>query len=138
MLWKKTAEREDLNLKLLEVFLAGKNQSAFDGMPRTMLARLENTSSPEWEKIAEMGRELSPENPLYRLEEAPEASDDMDDIDALSEDLDFNMDGDAGDEKSAAAEEGLDFDIDLSFDPAKEDEPDSVEFTPPEVVDEAA
>ncbi len=36
----------------------------------------------------------------------------------------------------ATDEEGLDFDIDLSYDPAKEDEPDSVEFTPPDVVDE--
>ncbi len=69
----KDSEREDLNLKLLEVFLAGKNQSAFDGHAQAMLAKLENTSSPAWVKIAEMGRELSPDNPLYQAEEAPEA-----------------------------------------------------------------
>ena len=140
----KDSEREDLNLKLLEVFLAGKNQSAFDGHAQTMLAKLENTSSPAWEKIAEMGRELSPNNPLYQTEEAPQASDDMDDIDILSEDLDFNMG--AGEPSAtepadisaeATDEEGLDFDIDLSYEQAKEDEPDSLEFTPPDVVDEA-
>jgi pilus assembly protein FimV len=98
-----------------------------------------------------MGRELSPENPLYQVEETAEAdSEGLEDIDSLAEDLaedlDFNMDageveppvaetGDVSDE--AGKEEGLDFDIDLSYDSAKEDEPDSVEFTPPEVVDEA-
>jgi len=99
------------------------------------------------QKIAEMGRELSPENPLYQAEETAEAdSEGLEDIDSLAEDLDLNMDageveppvaetGDVSDE--AGKEEGLDFDIDLSFDSAKEDEPDSVEFTPPEVVDEA-
>ena len=140
----KDSEREDLNLKLLEVFLAGKNQSAFDGHAQTMLAKLENTSSPAWGKIAEMGRELSPDNPLYQTEEAPQASDSIDDIDVLSEDLDFNMDAgeplatESGDISAEATdEEGLDFDIDLSFEQAKEDEPDSVEFTPPDVVDEA-
>ncbi len=144
---EKDSEREDLNLKLLEVFLAGKNQSAFDGHAQEMLAKLENTSSPAWEKIAEMGRELSPENPLYQVEALPEASDDMGDIDALSdEDLDFNVDSgevepsatESSDTSTEATdEEGLDFDIDLSFDPAKEDEPDSVEFTPPDIIDEA-
>ncbi len=145
---EKDSEREDLNLKLLEVFLAGKNQSAFDEHAQTLLALLENTSSPAWEKVAEMGRELSPENPLYQVEGASEAdSDDMDKFDALAEDMDFNMDsGDAetssaesGDVSAAAAEEdGLDFDIDLSFDPAAENKPDSAEFTPPEVAEEAA
>ncbi len=145
---KKDSEREDLNLKLLEVFLAGKNQAAFDEHAQTMLAKLENTGSPTWEKIAEMGRELSPENPLYKAAEAPETeADELGDVDTLSdEDLDFNMDSGeldqaeeavSGDtDAETAKDEGLDFDIDLSFESAKEDEPDSVEFTPPEAVDE--
>lgn len=144
---EKDSEREELNLKLLEVFLAGKNETAFDEHAQAMLAKLENTSSPVWAKIAEMGRELSPENPLYQVEAEPETSDELDDIAAFSEDLDFNL-ASGGDESPAAesseavsaddiAEEGLDFDIDLSFDPAKENEPDSVEFTPPETTDES-
>lgn len=144
---EKDSEREDLNLKLLEVFLAGKNEAAFDEHAQAMLAKLENTSSPVWAKIAEMGRELSPENPLYQAEAEPETSDELDDIEALSEDLDFNLDS-GGDESPAAesgeaasadntVDEGLDFDIDLSFDPTKENEPDSTEFTPPETTGES-
>lgn len=129
---EKESGREDLNLKLLEVFLAGKNETAFDEHAQTMLAKLENTGLPLWEKIAEMGRELSPENPLYQAEAAPEANNGLDDIEALSEDLDFNLDGDSDVPPTVGSgedDEGLDFDIDLSFESAKEDESNSVEPT---------
>ncbi len=150
---EKDNEREDLNLKLLEVFLAGKNETAFDGHAQVMLAKLEGgTDSPVWMKIAEMGRELSPANPVYQVESEPEADDDQDniDIDALSQGLEFNLDGeDSGVDESPASEsgetastddiadEGLDFNIDLSFESVKEDEPSSAEFTPPETTDES-
>jgi pilus assembly protein FimV len=136
---EKDAENENLNLKLLEVYLAGKNQSAFDGHAQGILARLENSDDPMWVKVAEMGRELSPGNPMYQGGSAPavsESSDDME-MDSLSGDINFDIDNEAAAEAdqdiAAADDEGLEFDIDLSFDATDEEKPDSVEFTPPAV-----
>ncbi|NIA01331.1 MAG: hypothetical protein GWP13_00945 [Planctomycetia bacterium] len=134
---EKDAGNENLSLKLLEVYLAGKNQSAFDEHAQGILARLENSDDPMWVKVAEMGRELSPDNPMYQAggESAVSESDDDTEMDSLSEDINFDIDIEPAartDQDIAAADdEGLEFDIDLSFDADKE-KPDSVEFTPPE------
>ena len=128
------AEQEDLNLKLLEIYLAGRNKSSFDEHAQGILARLENSEDPQWEKVAEMGRELSPENPIYQAGNvAAVATDEDAEIDSLSDVMDFSMDeevAETGEIKDA--EEGLDFDLDLSFDAdANADQPDSVEAAPP-------
>lgn len=140
---EKDPQNEELNLKMLEVFLASRNQPGFDGHAELILARLENTDDPVWLKVAEMGREISPENPIYQPGGA--VSETMGDIDSLNDDVEFDMGESGGDETrepEAAAqdseEEGLDFDLGLSLDADKEtgeDTPDSVEFTP---TDEAA
>ncbi len=139
---EKDAENEDLNLKLLEVYMAGKNQAAFDDHAQGILARLENSEDPMWVKVAEMGREICPDNPLYRAGGEPgvEPVEDTE-MDSLSDDIDFNLDAGAGSESEPAAgtdseEEGLEFDIDLSFDTTEEkadgeEKPDSMESTPP-------
>ena len=121
---EKDSSREDLNVKLLEVFAAAKNQAAFDEHAQGLLARLENSDHPLWEKVAEMGRELNPGNPMYQAGAAPAPA-------AASQAQEKD------DDAITAADEGLDFDIDLSFDPAADaDRPDSVEFVPPAARDE--
>jgi pilus assembly protein FimV len=142
---KSDAEREDLNLKLLEIYLAGRNTSSFDEHAQGILARLENSQDPQWEKIAEMGRELSPDNPMYQAGNVTAVATDEDaEIDSLSDAMDFDMDPEVAETGESAttdetveeikdAEEGLDFDLDLTFDAdanANEDKPDNVEFTP--------
>ncbi|MEA3243669.1 MAG: FimV/HubP family polar landmark protein [Pseudomonadota bacterium] len=127
------AEQEDLNLKLLEIYLAGRNKSSFDEHAQGILARLENSEDPQWEKVAEMGRELSPENPIYQAGNvAAVATDEDAEIDSLSDVMDFSMDEEVAETGGIKdAEEGLDFDLDLSFDAdANADQPDSVEPAP--------
>jgi pilus assembly protein FimV len=141
---EKNNAREDLNLKLLEVFMAAKNQAAFDEHAQGLLARLENSNHPMWEKVAEMGRELNPGNPMYQAGAAPAAaSKGLEEDDDLSEGLDFAPRAHAAGHEPGADDavetdkKGLDFDIDLSFDPtADADHPDSVEFVPPAAGDE--
>ncbi len=143
----KDAENENLNLKMLEIYLAGKNQSAFDEQAQGILARLENSDHPMWVKVAEMGRDLSPDNPMYQAGAEPVVSDSDDDteMDSLSEDINFDLDDNTAPSSEASEEvaetdqdiaatddAGLEFDIDLSFDATDENKPDSVEFTPPE------
>jgi len=133
-------EREDLNLKLLEIYLAGRNKSCFDEHAQGILARLENSQDPQWEKVAEMGRELSPDNPMYQVGNvAAVATDEDAESDSLSDVMDLSMDEEVADtgepettdetvEEIKDAEQGLDFDLDLSFDAdANAGQPDSVE-----------
>lgn len=142
---KSDSEREDLNLKLLEIYLAGRNKSSFDEHAQGILARLENNQDPQWEKIAEMGRELSPDNPVYQAGNvAAVATDEDAEIDSLSDSMNFSMGSEVAEtgepettdetvEESKDAEEGLDFDLDLSFDAnasVNEDQPDNAEVTP--------
>ncbi|VAW74554.1 hypothetical protein MNBD_GAMMA15-2008 [hydrothermal vent metagenome] len=139
---EKDAENEDLNLKMLEVFLASKNQSAFDGHAELILARIEDSDSPLWQKVAEMGREINSENPIYQSGGASTSAvaDTAEEMDSLNNEVEFDVDDSGNGEEAAAAEkavedEGLDFDLDLSYDvnkEADENKPDSVEFTPPE------
>ncbi len=137
-------EQQDLHLKLLEVYLAARNSAAFDEHAQEMLGRLEDSDDPVWEKISEMGRELSPENPLYQP--GGSAVPEMPDLEQQAFN-DVAMDTPASEEQEmrGAAEaapdldEALDFDTELAFDSgelADESKPDSVEFTPPEPVAE--
>jgi len=115
---EKDAEREDLNLKLLEVLLVGRNTEAFDEHARGMLTKLEDSHDPLWETIANMGRKLSPDNSMYQAEPVSPA--------VVDESPDEDVIGDSG----------LDFDINLSFEPTGDaEQPDSVEFSPPESTD---
>ena len=120
---EKEPEREDVNLKLLEVFLATQNQGAFDEHAQTILARLENTADPMWTKVAAMGRELSPDNPLYQDDtqgaETAAADDSLDfDIEEVSRSLDeaASLDTETPEAPAADAGEGLEFDMDLGDD----------------------
>lgn len=145
---EKDPQSEDLNLKMLEVFLAAKNQPGFDGHAELILARLENSDDPLWLKVAEMGQEISPDNPIYQPggAEAGTAGETAEKMDSLNEDIAFDREvsgnddtGEAGTAARDNEDEGLDFDIDLSLDEDKdtrEDQPNSVEFTPPEDVAE--
>jgi len=135
----KDGARDDLNLKLLEVFMAAKNQAAFDEHAQVLLGQLESGSNnPLWEKVAEMGQELSPGNPLYEAGAAAVAEQ-PEEYEGVPDDLDFSMPEADADDTAKSGEEGLDFNLDLSFDPSADaDQPDSAEFVPPEVEEEPA
>ncbi|MDT8385895.1 MAG: FimV/HubP family polar landmark protein [Thiogranum sp.] len=130
-----TPDDEDLNLKLLEVFLAAKNQADFDAHAQTLLGRSAGAEDSFWEKVSEMGRELSPENPMYR-DGAAAASAVQDETGFSAEPTDFDAptepESDSTPEARTDAEDmGLDFNIDLSYGAlagAEESEPDSLEF----------
>ncbi len=60
--------RKELKLKLLELYNATKNQAAFESGAEDFYASLgENANTDSmWEKVLSMGKELAPENPLFR------------------------------------------------------------------------
>lgn len=59
-------ERLDLSLKLLEVYSRTSNKEAFDALAAEVFTRLgRDPGRPDWQRVAGMGRRLSPNNPLY-------------------------------------------------------------------------
>ncbi len=128
-------ERDDFNLKLFEIYAAAQNRSGFDAHAEQVLARLESQEHPLWLKVADMGRDLSPDNPLYQPGGVPAASRNSE-VDApvsgIDEDnsLDFDLglgDDDAGLTSQEPPLGDMDFDLDTRAEEPKpapgEDEP---------------
>ena len=61
----KDPERQEIKLKLLEIYAARNNLPAFEGIATELYTALAGEQSPIWEKAAELGRKLDPKNPLY-------------------------------------------------------------------------
>jgi len=68
----KDPHRYEIHLKLLEIYAARKEAEAFEALARELYTALDGQQSPLWDKAAQMGHALDPENPLYRQETAEE------------------------------------------------------------------
>lgn len=105
--------RHEIQLKLLEIYVARKDLGSFEALARQLYAATGGSPDQDWERAAEMGRTLDADNPLYVAVAAPEAmaeapaamesfGETPEAVDA-SPDLDFNLDA-----VSAAAGAGVD------------------------------
>ncbi len=70
----KSPGREDVALKLLEVYAEQKDVGAFEALATHWAARLEDPSSEAWRAVARMGRTLDGRNPLYGVAEGDDAT----------------------------------------------------------------
>jgi len=122
----KEPKRYELHLKLLEMYAARKDSSAFETVAGELYSTL-GTTDPTWAKVATLGRSFEPENPLYEASEvvASESSV-VDKGDATASELatssdssgdttlDFSVDAPETAVETSSAEVGdnvLDFDI---------------------------
>ncbi len=94
----KEPKRYELHLKLLEMYAASKNLSAFETVAGELYTSL-GAHDATWAKVAEIGVKLEPNNPLYKLNSQPtgslDATDFADSPLAAEKDLDFSFDNDA-------------------------------------------
>lgn len=67
----KEPQRYELHLKLLEMYAATTNNSAFEALAGEMYTTL-GADDPTWIKVAEIGQQLEPNNPLYQAKEPTE------------------------------------------------------------------
>jgi pilus assembly protein FimV len=63
----KDPSRHEITLKLLEIYASRKDTVAFETQASELYAALGGQATPLWQKAAEMGRGIDPENPLYRI-----------------------------------------------------------------------
>ncbi|MHB1678302.1 MAG: FimV/HubP family polar landmark protein [Sulfuriferula sp.] len=61
----KDPARQEIKLKLLEIYAARNNLPAFETISTELYSALRGEHTPVWEKAAELGRKLDPNNPLY-------------------------------------------------------------------------
>ncbi|WP_324778975.1 FimV/HubP family polar landmark protein [Thiobacillus sedimenti] len=61
----KNPDRHEIRVKLLEIYAARRNTSAFESVAGELYAALGTKESPLWDKACEMGRSIDPTNPLY-------------------------------------------------------------------------
>lgn len=90
---KTNPDNMDLKFKLVEVFHAARDTTAFTDHANAIRVELESDQDPRWQKIMEMGRELDPGNRLYQVEQEQ---------------------GDS-DEPAAEADNSIDFDLDAGI-----------------------
>ncbi|MDT8404354.1 FimV/HubP family polar landmark protein [Sulfuriflexus sp.] len=87
-------DRLDLKLKLMEVYYSAKNSDAFLALASEVNAAKGDQNAALWGKAAEMGRELFPDNDLFRDNSNLDAEDDFSDLQDLAElddlETDFN------------------------------------------------
>ena len=69
----KEPKRYELHLKLLEMYAASKNVSAFETIAGELYTTL-GAEDPTWAKVAEIGHNLEPSNPLYQANTAHSTS----------------------------------------------------------------
>ncbi len=61
----KNPDRHEIRVKLLEIYAARRNTTAFESVAGELYAALGSKPSPLWDKACEMGRSIDPTNPLY-------------------------------------------------------------------------
>ena len=61
----KNPDRHEIRVKLLEIYAAQRNTTAFEAVAGELYAALGSKPSPLWDKACEMGRGIDPTNPLY-------------------------------------------------------------------------
>lgn len=122
----KEPTRYKLHLKLLEIYAARNDPSAFGAVSGELYSTL-GASDPVWAKVAEMGHKMEPDNPLYDISSAPVTTgaavaaavtttqnqkldvSDIDNTKVVSEpSLDFSLDADVTEPEQVSS---LDFDL---------------------------
>ena len=62
---KDSPERDECKLKLLEIFYANENKTAFEEYAKELVSSGKHEDKDFWSKVTEMGGELDPESPIY-------------------------------------------------------------------------
>lgn len=63
----KDPQRHEIAVKLLEIYASRRDTVSFETQASEIYAALSGKQTPLWEKVAEMGRGIDPENPLYQF-----------------------------------------------------------------------
>jgi pilus assembly protein FimV len=130
----KDPSRQELKVKLLEIYHQRNDIPAFETLAEELYAALEGRGGELWNRVAEMGRNLNPENPMFQMAaitegsitqpvaaapamqfEAEPASEEPPalEFETAMDDTTPGLDLDTDTQETAAAEAGLEFSLDM-------------------------
>lgn len=137
----KDPSRHELKVKLLEIYHQRNDVPAFETLAEELYAALEGRGGELWNKVAEMGRRLNPDNPMFQaaaitegpaitqpaaaaappmqFEAEPEPESEEPpalEFETAADDTSPGLELDMDTEETAAAESGLEFDLDMDTD----------------------
>jgi pilus assembly protein FimV len=104
-------DRRDLKLKLLEIYFVWGNKELFLDTARDLHATRNQAAAGEWDKILIMGKQIAPEDPMFKGESA---SPHVDLVDVNLEGGENRVDVDLFAEPEAAAEEPAGLDLEFA------------------------
>ena len=105
-------ERNELKLKLLEIYFVTKDQEAFEAQAEAIYASSSSSNPDLWGQVVEMGRELCPDHPLFAEAGGLPLGDDT--VGEAVQEFDFDFDQD---ETAGSAAQAPSADLDLGLDP---------------------
>jgi pilus assembly protein FimV len=106
----KEPKRYELHLKLLEMYAASKDMSAFETVSGELYTTL-GAEDPTWAKVAEIGIKLEPNNPLYQGGDGAVAPAPADSTESAEGSADGELDASDFSDSPLAAEADLDFSL---------------------------
>jgi pilus assembly protein FimV len=118
----KEPKRYELHLKLLEMYAARKDSSAFETVAGELYSTL-GTTDPTWAKVSALGRSFEPDNPLYEIAELSGSNPPVVNSEVIAETIDSEQ------LYELATESTLDFSVDppeTAFDASSEASEDNV------------
>jgi pilus assembly protein FimV len=118
----KDPKRYELHHKLLEMYAARKDTAAFETLAGEIYATI-GASDPQWRKVAELGRKLDSQNPIYQGGEEGLGLDDdlgLDEVPStakpdIASGMDFSLDDNLDDRAVSDIESADDASSDLDF-----------------------
>lgn len=126
----KEPKRYELHLKLLEMYAASKNMSAFETVSGELYTTL-GAEDPTWAKVAEIGIKLEPNNPLYQAKTSVGVTTEQENVapPASDDDSAANVEGelDASDFSDSPLAAEADLDFSLNDDVQAENTPEAVD-----------
>jgi pilus assembly protein FimV len=103
----KDPARHELKQKLLEIYHQRNDVSGFETLAEELYAALEGKGGKVWDKVEEMGRKISPSNPMFRGGAPTRGAGAA----AMPADLRTSFERDANERAPAPSSQSLDFDM---------------------------
>ena len=88
---KKNSTHHNIRLKLLEIYAARKNVPVFDTLARELYAATGSKPGPIWDRAAQLGYALNPDNPLYESARSAAAESPFKSAAPSPPEMDFNI-----------------------------------------------
>ncbi len=100
---KDQPKRDECKLKLLEIFYANEDKTAFEAYANELAGTGKHNEVEFWEKVSEMGRDICADSPLFSS-----GDDSVVDAPQANEDIDFDLNSfSMGTRESDAADQGV-------------------------------